>query len=153
EARSRRTGSRARRGRRGARDGERAPWTGAMLRASWSKSLTVSSAPRGVPQQPELVVVSGSVERREPLTNAEISLGREPGNTIVIEDGYLSRRHCRFARRGDRVSVLDFKSYNGTFVNGQKIHEEAFLGPGDVVKIGRTTIYVDWKDGQDSQGL
>lgn len=107
------------------------------------------SGPRA---QPDLVVVTGTTERREPIVE-EITLGREPGNTVVLEDGYLSRRHCKVLRRGDRVAVQDLKSYNGTYVNGQKIHEECFLGPGDVVKIGRVTLYVDWKDGADSGAL
>jgi hypothetical protein len=102
---------------------------------------------------PDLVVVTGATERREPI-DTEVSLGREPGNTVALDDGYLSRHHCKVARRGKRISIVDLRSYNGTFVNGQKIHEECFLGPGDVVKIGRTTLFVDWKDGAaDSQGF
>jgi hypothetical protein len=94
---------------------------------------------------PEVVVVTeDGRERREPLT-AEVSIGREPSNTVVVDDSYLSRRHCRILMNPDeRVSVADLKSYNGTFVNGQKIHEECFLMAGDVVRIGRTRIFVDW---------
>lgn len=99
---------------------------------------------------PDLVVVLPTgTERRETILH-EVSLGREPGNTLCVDDGYLSRRHCKVIRRADRISVLDLNSYNGTFVNGQRIHEECFLMPGDVVRIGRTTIYVDWKDGNDT---
>ena len=100
---------------------------------------------------PEVVVVTeDGRERREPLT-AEVSIGREPSNTVVVDDSYLSRRHCKLSSRGDRVSVSDLKSYNGTFVNGQKIHEECFLVPGDVVRIGRTRIFVDWgEEGEQS---
>ena len=98
---------------------------------------------------PELVVVlEDGRERREPLAG-EITLGREPTNTIVVDDSYLSRRHCAVRARGERVSVADLKSYNGTYVNGQKIHEEAFLAAGDVVRIGRTRIFVDWGDQAD----
>ena len=99
---------------------------------------------------PDLVVVLPTgTERRETILH-EVSLGREPGNTLTVDDGYLSRRHCKVTRRADRISVLDLNSYNGTFVNGQRIHEECFLMPGDVVRIGRTTLYVDWKDGSET---
>ncbi len=99
---------------------------------------------------PDLVVVLPTgTERRETILH-EVSLGREPGNTLCVDDGYLSRRHCKVIRRADRISVADLNSYNGTFVNGQRIHEECFLMPGDVVRIGRTTLYVDWKDGSET---
>jgi pSer/pThr/pTyr-binding forkhead associated (FHA) protein len=94
---------------------------------------------------PELVVLTeDGRERRQPLGGGEVFLGREPTNQIVVDDSYLSRRHCRVIMRGDKVSISDLKSYNGTYVNGQKIHEECYLLPGDVVRIGRTRIFVDW---------
>jgi hypothetical protein len=100
---------------------------------------------------PELVVVlPDGNEHRIPI-QSEVTLGREPGNTLTVDDGYLSRKHCKVIRRADRVSVMDMRSYNGTFVNGQRIHEECFLLPADVVRIGRTTLYVDWKDGDGSE--
>jgi hypothetical protein len=110
----------------------------------------VAPGASGTSTTPDLVVVLPTgTERREPI-KFEISLGREPGNTLPVDDGYLSRRHCKVIRRGDRISVMDLNSYNGTFVNGQRIHEECFLMPGDVVRIGRTTLYVDWKDGDQT---
>lgn len=110
----------------------------------------VASGAQATNTTPDLVVVLPTgTERREPIHH-EVSLGREPGNTLTVDDGYLSRRHCKVIRRADRISVLDLNSYNGTFVNGQRIHEECFLMPGDVVRIGRTTLYIDWKDGGDT---
>src|SRR5579883_751465 len=122
-----------------------------MLHAE-NRGAPVPSGAHG-PNAPDLVVVlpTGN-ERREPIHH-EVSLGREPGNTLAVDDGYLSRRHCKVVRRADRVSVLDLNSYNGTFVNGQRIHEECFLMPGDVVRIGRTTIYVDWKEANTDESL
>jgi len=108
------------------------------------KGLVPSASPVGA-RGPELVVLWEGSEQRAPI-RSELSLGREPGNTLVLDDSYLSRRHCMLIPRGDRVSIVDLKSYNGTYVNGQKIHEECYLGPGDVVRIGRTTLYVDWND-------
>lgn len=93
---------------------------------------------------PELVVVTEDGRERREALGGEISLGREPTNTVVVDDSYLSRRHCRLLARGERISIADLKSYNGTFVNGQKIHEECFLMPGDVIRIGRTRLFIDW---------
>lgn len=95
---------------------------------------------------PTLVVVS---ENKAPLRlpiRGELVLGRDPECSLPIDDGYLSRRHCMVACRGEQVLVKDLSSYNGTWVNGQRIHEECFVLPGDVLKVGRTRLFVDFGD-------
>jgi pSer/pThr/pTyr-binding forkhead associated (FHA) protein len=99
---------------------------------------------------PTLVIV---VENKPPLRlpiRGELVLGRDPDCQIPIDDGYLSRRHCMVACRGEQVLVKDLSSYNGTWVNGQRIHEECFVLPGDVLKVGRTRLFVDFGD-EESQ--
>ena len=72
----------------------------------------------------------------------------------MLDDGYLSRHHCEVAgAQGGRVVVRDLGSYNGTYVNGQKIHEECYLMRGDVLKVGRTRVYVDFGDAGDQSSL
>ncbi|MBL4848392.1 MAG: FHA domain-containing protein [Planctomycetes bacterium] len=75
-------------------------------------------------------------------------LGRDPANEVALDDGYLSRRHCAVVCRNGRVVVKDMESYNGTYVNGQRIHEECYLLPGDVLKVGRTRLFVDFGEVQ-----
>lgn len=99
---------------------------------------------------PTLIVIH---EDRQPVRvslRAEVTLGRDPTCTVPIDDGYLSRRHCCVVARGEQVVVRDLGSYNGTFVNGQRIHEECFVLPGDVLKVGRTRMFVDFGD-EESQ--
>jgi pSer/pThr/pTyr-binding forkhead associated (FHA) protein len=48
----------------------------------------------------------------------------------------VSRRHCALVVEGNQVRVCDFKSSNGTFVNGARIDSECTLADGDVVKVG-----------------
>lgn len=99
---------------------------------------------------PTLVVVT---ENKPPIRlpiRAELVLGRDPECSVSIDDGYLSRRHCQISSRGEQVVVKDLSSYNGTWVNGQRIHEECFVLPGDVLKIGRTRMFVDFGD-EESQ--
>jgi hypothetical protein len=98
---------------------------------------------------PTLVVVQ---ENQSPLRTpirGEIVIGRDPEATIPLDDGYLSRRHCAIRSRGEQVFVKDMGSYNGSYVNGQKIHEECALYPGDVLKVGRTRVFVDFGGGED----
>jgi pSer/pThr/pTyr-binding forkhead associated (FHA) protein len=48
----------------------------------------------------------------------------------------VSRRHAEFSRHGDRFTVRDVGSLNGTYVNRERI-EEAELAGGDEVQIGK----------------
>jgi pSer/pThr/pTyr-binding forkhead associated (FHA) protein len=56
-------------------------------------------------------------------------------------DGYASGHHARFMRVHDGdVVVEDLGSTNGTFVNGEQLHGQRPLRPGDVVTIGQTEL-------------
>lgn len=47
--------------------------------------------------------------------NDSISIGRDPGSALVIDDDMGSRNHCTIERRGDKYILKDH-STNGTFV-------------------------------------
>ncbi len=64
-----------------------------------------------------------------------VTMGREPSNTVVIDDSLTSRRHAEMSLVGDHYQLRDLGSRNGVRVNGQKvvIHD---LARGDVIQIG-----------------
>jgi len=64
------------------------------------------------------------------------STGRHPDSDIFLDDVTVSRRHAEFYRHGDRFTVRDVGSLNGTYVNRERI-EEAELFGGDEVQIGK----------------
>jgi adenylate cyclase len=77
-----------------------------------------------------------------------VSLGRDPTSQICLEDQSASRRHARIDFVGDHFKIVDLKSSNGTFVNGEKI-EESILEDGDVITIGQTTfVFEAFKDSE-----
>jgi pSer/pThr/pTyr-binding forkhead associated (FHA) protein len=55
------------------------------------------------------------------LTDRLITIGRTDENTICIPDTNISSRHGILVRDGDDYQLHDFKSTNGTFVNGEPI--------------------------------
>jgi hypothetical protein len=58
-------------------------------------------------------------------------------------DPEISRRHAQISRTDEgRLYISDLGSTNGTFVNGTKIEGSAWLAPGDVVKVGQSTLKV-----------
>jgi hypothetical protein len=68
-----------------------------------------------------------------PLDRDVITLGRDPGNTIVINEPQVSRQHARITRRGGVLVLEDLGSTNGTFVNGMRLAGPHALSNGDVI--------------------
>jgi len=62
--------------------------------------------------------------------------GRHRDSDIFLDDVTVSRRHAEFYRHGDRFTVRDVGSLNGSYVNQERI-EEAPLNGGDEVQIGK----------------
>lgn len=71
----------------------------------------------------------------------DVTLGREPGCTITIDDdAYVSQLHLRVYEHDGRPMVEDLGSTNGTFHNGSKITSPRLLHPGDRIQVGTTVI-------------
>lgn len=71
-----------------------------------------------------------------PLGEEEITIGREPGNTIQLTEQNVSRQHARLTPGSDGWVIEDLDSYNGVRVNGVLIEGTVNLNEGDVVQIG-----------------
>jgi len=69
-----------------------------------------------------------------PLPEAGVHLGRERGDILFPEDGYVSGLHCRLSWEGGRLMLTDLGSSNGTFV---RLREEVELRSGDVLLMGQ----------------
>ncbi len=84
-----------------------------------------------------LIVLRGPNEGARFLLDSDFtSTGRHPDSDIFLDDVTVSRRHAEFYRHGDRFTVRDVGSLNGTYVNRERI-EEAELFGGDEVQIGK----------------
>jgi two-component system cell cycle sensor histidine kinase/response regulator CckA len=83
-----------------------------------------------------IVVLSGSgVGCRFDLPSITI-IGRDPASTVTLDDNEISRNHAIIARQPDGGFLLtDGKSRNGTYINGQRIEEQA-LELGDRIRVG-----------------
>ncbi len=84
---------------------------------------------------------SSSVQQFE-NEKTEILIGRVKGNDIVLPKTNVSKRHSRIIVKDGRPILIDLKSTNGTFVNGQKITAPKQLVEGDKVFIGDFTLEV-----------
>jgi ABC-type multidrug transport system ATPase subunit/predicted component of type VI protein secretion system len=65
-----------------------------------------------------------------------VSIGRDPGNDVVLDMPQVSRHHAQVERVGKRFRLTDFQSSNGTFVNDQRVTEPYWLKAEDTIRIG-----------------
>jgi len=68
-----------------------------------------------------------------------ITIGREEGNTVQLNDDRVSRFHLKIQQDSDRIVLTDLESTNGTKVNGETTHLR-ILRFGDMVALGRSVI-------------
>ena len=71
-----------------------------------------------------------------PLTREWTRVGRSLAADVRFDDPTVSRRHALIVRQPDGVRVLDDRSLNGVFVNGERI-EWRVLKDGDEIVVGR----------------
>jgi two-component system NtrC family sensor kinase len=92
---------------------------------------------------PALVVIQGTNKgSRYALEQPEgvaMTIGREAGNAIQLDDHEISRRHAEVRLVDGTFLLGDLKSSNGTFVNDERI-ERIELSRGDRIRIGRTVL-------------
>jgi len=79
--------------------------------------------------------------RRIPIAS-RITIGRDPTNSITLDDMLASRFHAVVQKVRNDYFVEDLDSTNGTFVNGERIPANKYvrLAPSDTVLIGRSEL-------------
>ena len=71
-----------------------------------------------------------------PLEREWTRVGRSLAADVRFDDPTVSRRHALIVRQPDGVRVLDDRSLNGVFVNGERV-EWRTLTDGDEIVVGR----------------
>jgi hypothetical protein len=75
-----------------------------------------------------------------PLTREWTRIGRSLAADIRLDDPTVSRRHALLCRQEGETRILDDRSLNGIFVNGQRV-EWGDLSDGDEVIVGRYRLF------------
>ena len=88
----------------------------------------------------QLVVIEGpSKGKKLDLNRPATRIGKRENNELVVEDKTVSRNHLEIVQAEDSYQLKDLESTNGTFINELRV-KEAYLSPGDVIRIGNTRI-------------
>ncbi|MFF9068892.1 FHA domain-containing protein [Streptomyces sp. NPDC014891] len=86
---------------------------------------------------PELVLeLNGRTWTLDP--SRSYTLGRDPQGDLVIDDARVSWRHATISWGGRSWVIEDHGSTNGTFLQGQRVHQVE-IGPGSALNLGNAT--------------
>ncbi|HEX5856848.1 MAG TPA: FHA domain-containing protein [Microbacterium sp.] len=84
-----------------------------------------------------LLVRSGPTAGARYLLDTDVTtVGRHPEADIFFDDVTVSRRHAEITRSGDTFEIIDQRSLNGTYVNGERA-DRGVLTNGAEVRIGK----------------
>ncbi len=90
--------------------------------------------------RPRLLVLSGPLKDSTiPLSDGEVTIGREASNGIAIADPSVSRKHCLLTGESGRFRIRDLDSRNGTLVNRAAV-EEQWLEHADEIAAGDSSF-------------
>lgn len=88
----------------------------------------------------QLIIIDGPNRGKKLTLDKNVTtLGKRETNDLVISDKTVSRNHLEIRYLQDSFLLRDLDSTNGTFINGTRV-KEAYLEPGDLVKVGNTTL-------------
>jgi len=98
---------------------------------------------------------TGEVLQEYSLEKTETSIGRAPTSDILLsKDKLTSRRHATVTYENDNYVIVDERSANGTFVNGQQLEEKdpRTLHDGDHIGIGEHELVFQTYQSTSSDG-
>jgi len=88
-----------------------------------------------------LVIGRSATGNSFPIPPQGIHLGRERGDVLFPEDGYVSGLHCRIHSEVGHVFLTDVGSSNGTFV---RVSNESYVPQGTFVLMGQQLFRAEY---------
>jgi pSer/pThr/pTyr-binding forkhead associated (FHA) protein len=97
---------------------------------------------RGALEEPGryLAYEDDGTQRVVALAREWTRVGRSLAADVRFDDATVSRRHALIVCQADGVRVLDDRSLNGVYVNGERVEWRA-LRDGDRIAVGRHTLW------------
>jgi pSer/pThr/pTyr-binding forkhead associated (FHA) protein len=93
----------------------------------------------------KILLPTGDVFDRE-IKEEEIQIGKGPRNDLVMADAAVSAAHAIIRRDGEKFTITDIGSRNGTSVNGERIFSARQLNHGDVIGMGLSKLTFRFTD-------
>jgi len=90
-----------------------------------------------------LYIIDGQEKRKAlEFSGESLVVGRSAESDLRIMDPFVSRKHLKISRKGEKIFIQDLNSRNGTFVNGEPIRPgvDIELPEGVPVVMGMTVL-------------
>jgi len=122
----------------------------ALFRAAAGRAAEATQLSRTLlrPGQGEAPVLPARLRIREKgqertvVVPDALTLGKDPGCDVVLDDGFVSGRHLRLERRGGAFHLRDLGSTNGTYLGGARVADAEWL-PGTLATAGETELFLE----------
>ncbi len=101
-----------------------------------------ADAESGRVQPAQIRLRHGGTESVHRLIGEGCTLGKDPGNDLVLEDRFISAKHLRVTRRGARFLVLDHASTNGSWLGPVRLFE-AEVPLHTQLRVGETDVLLE----------
>ena len=101
----------------------------------WRYTLDEGDQDRNLVRPVLEITRRGELVDRLVLDQPRLMIGRHSQNDLTLDNRFVSRHHCLLVSREDAIYVVDLRSTNGTFVNGNQVQRHA-LADGDVLQVG-----------------
>jgi hypothetical protein len=89
---------------------------------------------------PRLILTGhGKTLKQLSLDRPRMMIGRAEHNELHVVGDFISRQHAVFIRSGKTTLILDLKSRNGTYVNGDRVTSQVLVN-NDIISIGDKRI-------------
>ncbi len=93
--------------------------------------------------QYQLVMRNGPNPGATYLLDSELmTIGRDPSNTIAVNDPEISRKHAKMMLQGGKVVIEDNGSTNGTAIDGKRISGPHVLKSGEMIAFGEDIVFM-----------
>jgi len=76
-----------------------------------------------------------------------VTVGRDPGADIFLDNSGVSRRHAIIKRVATGHMIVDLNSANGTYLNDERVNK-AHIEEDDIIRIGKFSLWINFKDDQ-----
>jgi pSer/pThr/pTyr-binding forkhead associated (FHA) protein len=87
-----------------------------------------------------LIIGRDATGNAYPIPETGLHLGRERGDVLFPEDGYVSGLHCRIALENGKLQLTDLGSSNGSFI---RLMAEAEVHNGDILLMGQQLFRIN----------
>jgi hypothetical protein len=99
----------------------------------WTKCLFCGWAPGA-----RLEFILGPMANQTLQLEGDVTtIGSVAGNTVVLADPAVSKKHAGIRKVDGVYELADLGSTNGIYVNGHKVPKKT-LEPGDIIRVGNT---------------